>query len=91
MENTVILVAFNFSLIGVVGCCYMKLEEHFPLSSYLRSHPTAWRRNYTNSELACHAIGASLIVPILVLRSWPFSVLRKGGGEGMGCDIFELN
>jgi hypothetical protein len=39
----------------------MKLAEHFPLSSYLAGHHTAWRRNYTNSELACHAIGQSLI------------------------------
>jgi hypothetical protein len=41
----------------------MKLAEHFPLSSYLAGHHTAWRRNYTNSELACHAIGQSLIHP----------------------------
>lgn len=39
-----------------VGCCYMKLEDQFPLSSYLATHTTAWRRNYTNSELACHAV-----------------------------------
>jgi hypothetical protein len=41
----------------------MKLAEHFPLSSYLAGHHTAWRRNYTNSELACHAIGQSLVHP----------------------------
>jgi hypothetical protein len=41
----------------------MKLAEHFPLSSYLAGHHTAWRRNYTNSELACHAIGQSLTHP----------------------------
>jgi hypothetical protein len=41
----------------------MKLAEHFPLSSYLAGHHTAWRRNYTNSELACHAIGQSLAHP----------------------------
>jgi hypothetical protein len=48
----------------------MKLAEHFPLSGYLADHHTAWRRNYTNSELACHAVGASLVTIVNVDRCW---------------------
>jgi len=39
-----------------VGCCYMHIKKSFPLSQYLKNtlNPTTF--NYTNFELACHAI-----------------------------------
>jgi len=39
-----------------VGCCYMKIKQHFPMSQFLREHETSWRLTYTNAELACHAV-----------------------------------
>lgn len=38
-----------------VGCCYMKIKEHFPMSSYLSDQK--WHKlTYTSNELACHAL-----------------------------------
>merc|ERR1712059_154527 len=38
-----------------VGCCYMKIKEHFPMSSYLSDQK--WHElTYTSNELACHAL-----------------------------------
>lgn len=38
-----------------VGCCYMKIVEHFPMSRFLSSQP--WHSlHYVTNELACHAI-----------------------------------
>jgi len=39
-----------------VGCCYMKVKQHFPMSEFVKCIKTQWRFNYTNAELACHAI-----------------------------------
>jgi len=39
-----------------VGCCYMKVQQHFPMSHYVSTINTNWKFNYTNAELACHAI-----------------------------------
>lgn len=44
------------SVLFSVGCCYMKIENHFPMSSFLSGHMTTWKLTYTNAELACHAI-----------------------------------
>merc|ERR1719430_1304113 len=41
--------------VASVGCCYMKLQEHFPMSSYLKG--VEWGGlSYVSEELACHAI-----------------------------------
>lgn len=39
-----------------VGCCYMKVKQHFPMSQFVTNICTQWSFNYTNAELACHAI-----------------------------------
>jgi len=41
-----------------VGCCYMKIERHFPMADFTKEVQTTtkWRLTYTNSELACHAV-----------------------------------
>jgi len=38
-----------------VGCCYMKLKEHYPMSRYLKSFDWGGL-SYVSEELACHAI-----------------------------------
>jgi len=38
-----------------VGCCYMKLKEHYPMSSYLKKFDWGGL-SYVSEELACHAI-----------------------------------
>ena len=38
-----------------LGCCYMKIKQHFPMSRYVSSLP--WSSlTYTSTELSCHAI-----------------------------------
>jgi hypothetical protein len=44
------------SVLHSVGCCYMKIEEHFPMSQCVRELKTGWKLTYTNAELACHAV-----------------------------------
>ncbi|XP_023345260.1 protein RRNAD1 isoform X2 [Eurytemora carolleeae] len=44
------------TVLNSIGCCYMKIKEHFPMSLFLRGVETRWKLNYTNAELACHAI-----------------------------------
>jgi len=39
-----------------VGCCYMKIQQHFPMSSFIKDEQSSWKLTYTNAELACHAI-----------------------------------
>jgi len=42
-------------MLNSVGCCYMKIQEHFPMSSFVESQ--AWHGlTYTSTELACHAL-----------------------------------
>jgi len=38
-----------------VGCCYMKIKEHFPMSKFV-SEQNWLGLTYTSNELACHAI-----------------------------------
>ena len=45
----------NATSLQAVGCCYMKIVEHFPMSSFVSSQP--WHSlHYVTNELACHAI-----------------------------------
>ena len=38
-----------------LGCCYMKIKQHFPMSRHVSSLP--WNcLTYTSTELSCHAI-----------------------------------
>jgi len=38
-----------------VGCCYMKITQHFPMSQFVKCQP--WHAlTYTSKELSCHAI-----------------------------------
>ena len=42
-------------MINSLGCCYMKIIQHWPMSRHVTNTP--WHAlNYTNTELACHAI-----------------------------------
>jgi len=42
-------------MVNSVGCCYMKIKENFPMSSYVGSQ--SWHKlTYTSTELACHAL-----------------------------------
>lgn len=42
-------------MLNSVGCCYMKIQENFPMSSYVKSQD--WHKlTYTSTELACHAL-----------------------------------
>jgi len=38
-----------------VGCCYMRLKEHYPMSRYLKAFDWGGL-SYVSEELACHAI-----------------------------------
>jgi len=38
-----------------VGCCYMRLKEHYPMSRYLKAFEWGGL-SYVSEELACHAI-----------------------------------
>lgn len=43
------------SMLQSVGCCYMKIEQHFPMSEFVSCQP--WHAlTYTSKELSCHAI-----------------------------------
>ena len=42
-------------MINSLGCCYMKIIQHWPMSRHVKETP--WHAlNYTSTELACHAI-----------------------------------
>jgi len=42
-------------MLNSVGCCYMKINEHFPMSCFTKERP--WHQlSYTSNELACHAL-----------------------------------
>jgi len=42
-------------MLNSVGCCYMKIHEHFPMSCFTKEQ--AWHQlSYTSNELACHAL-----------------------------------
>merc|ERR1719154_15499 len=42
-------------MLNSVGCCYMKIKEHFPMSGFVQSQE--WSKlSYTSNELACHAL-----------------------------------
>ena len=42
-------------MINSLGCCYMKIQHHFPMSQHVSSH--TWHDlTYTSTELACHAV-----------------------------------
>jgi len=42
-------------MLNSVGCCYMKIHEHFPMSCFTKERP--WHQlSYTSNELACHAL-----------------------------------
>ena len=42
-------------MINSLGCCYMKIIQHWPMSRHVTNTP--WHAlNYTSTELACHAI-----------------------------------
>ena len=42
-------------MLNSVGCCYMKIQENFPMSSFVESQ--SWHKlTYTSTELACHAL-----------------------------------
>lgn len=42
-------------MINSLGCCYMKIIQHWPMSGHVTNTP--WHAlNYTSTELACHAI-----------------------------------
>jgi len=47
---------FRASALHSVGCCYMKVQKHFPMSNFTDNIQTNFRLTYTNAELACHAI-----------------------------------
>ena len=38
-----------------LGCCYMKINQHFPMSRHVSSQPWSCL-TYTSTELSCHAI-----------------------------------
>lgn len=42
-------------MLNSIGCCYMKIQEHFPMSSFVEDQD--WHKlTYTSNELACHAL-----------------------------------
>ena len=42
-------------MINSLGCCYMKIIQHWPMSRHVTNTP--WNAlNYTSTELTCHAI-----------------------------------
>ena len=42
-------------MIASLGCCYMKLRHHWPMSRHVAARP--WRGlTYTSTELSCHAL-----------------------------------
>jgi len=42
-------------MLNSVGCCYMKIQEHFPMSGFVKDQ--GWHKlTYTSNELACHAL-----------------------------------
>ena len=42
-------------MIASLGCCYMKLRHHWPMSRHVAGRP--WRGlTYTSTELSCHAL-----------------------------------
>jgi len=42
-------------MINSLGCCYMKIKHHFPMSRHV-SERTWHELTYTSTELSCHAI-----------------------------------
>lgn len=47
--------AKNGAFLQSVGCCYMKMEELYPMSHFLKSQEW-FELSYTARELSCHAI-----------------------------------
>jgi len=42
-------------MLNSLGCCYMKIKEHFPMSNFVQKQE--WHKlTYTSNELACHAL-----------------------------------
>jgi len=42
-------------MLNSIGCCYMKIKEHFPMSGFVQGQE--WSNlTYTSNELACHAL-----------------------------------
>ena len=42
-------------MLSSLGCCYMKIRQHFPMSRHVSSLPWSCL-TYTSTELSCHAI-----------------------------------
>ena len=43
------------AMINSLGCCYMKIKQHFPMSQHVAK--STWHElTYTSTELSCHAI-----------------------------------